>query len=246
MKSTTKLVMGATLITGVTLLLVMALLLVLVAELYCSLLLRKRRLLQTPNKTHTPSEQNKSEDPKKMPCSSSNAYAQGVLDPPPRSFLLGFGKEENNRELEPPRSIPTGTTYTNLHYFIGLVSTEEEEHVDVVEEKDVGSSNEEFVYISNPIYEEGCVVSSSTSFETPDTSPSRLEMEDGCSQVCYYSSPCSSSGPSVLTPPLTPMKKLPLTASSVTLIDGGSSLVASDSNVASSSSSDSPCTSPSW
>ncbi|KAL6984808.1 hypothetical protein U1Q18_018189 [Sarracenia purpurea var. burkii] len=122
-----------------------------------------------------------------------------------------------------------------------------------------GGDGEHFVYISNPIYDNDAGrptsgIGTDTPFETPDTSPSRLETggsSGDMSKMEQYSpsSSCSSSLPN-LTPPLTPMKKLPAEACSVSLRDGRSLATSgSDSNSnndVSSSSSGSPCTSPSW
>ncbi|KAK9148895.1 hypothetical protein Scep_007652 [Stephania cephalantha] len=133
---------------------------------------------------------------------------------------------------------------------------------------------EHFVYISNPIYDNeasrrrpssngGDESDDHTPFETPDTSPSRLET-GGCSSSSDdeddseevgpkkgdHSSSCSSSSPAppllaTSTPPLTPMKKLSIGPNSST---GTCSLISQccSSGTSSSSSCASPCTSPSW
>ncbi|KAI4347133.1 hypothetical protein L6164_007976 [Bauhinia variegata] len=110
-------------------------------------------------------------------------------------------------------------------------------------------AGEHLVYISNPIYENG-ESNPNTPFETPDTSPSRLERScsSGDDDAAAQGSPSSSSPQSPpYTPPLTPMKKLPAEACSVSLRDARSlGTSGSDSNGLSSSSSASPCTSPSW
>ncbi|GMI81249.1 hypothetical protein HRI_001794200 [Hibiscus trionum] len=96
--------------------------------------------------------------------------------------------------------------------------------------KDNGEDN--FVYISNPIYDNGASCSKpDTPFETPNSSPSHHV------KILY-------------SPPMSPIKKLPARACSVSLRDA-SSLVTSGSdsnsnNGVSSSSIGSPCTSPSW
>ena len=112
---------------------------------------------------------------------------------------------------------------------------------------------ENLIYISNPIYDNDADRPSrpDTPFETPDTSPSRLEKsgssgDDEKAQpshvVRLYSPP--------MTPPLSPMKKLPAQACSVSLRDarslGTSGSYSNSNNGLSSSSSGSPCTSPSW
>ncbi|KAJ7969622.1 putative Transmembrane protein [Quillaja saponaria] len=110
------------------------------------------------------------------------------------------------------------------------------------------AGNEHFLYISNPIYDNDArrASESGTPFETPCTSPSRLEKsgssgEDDVAQASL----CSPHSPS-----LTPMKKLPAGACSVSLRDARSlGTSGSDSNSVnglSSSSSGTPRTSPSW
>lgn len=267
MRSMPKLVMGVTLIMGASLLLVLALVLVLLAELYCSLL-SKRRRLQIGNTAA--SHQRSEEDPPiaaALPTASlspgCSAYDQGVLPTPAKGLLFPTLKEHLQQSHH--------ACGTSLH-FMGLISTSSlptpslvlsrcppappqlptivtafEENNSIVEEDGFGNTDsaavgggsgdgDNFIYISNPIYdsEEGHIVD--TPFQTPDTSPSQLL------------SP-SPSPPTNYTPPLTPMKKLPPSASSVTLMDGRSliaSVSGTDSNADSSSSSGSPCTSPSW
>lgn len=108
------------------------------------------------------------------------------------------------------------------------------------------------MYISNPIYDNDAsrVSGVNTPFETPDSSPSRLEMAGSSSGEDEIAQPSPSSPSSPLTPPLTPMKKLPAEASSISLRNArslGTSVSDSNSNHGlSSSSSGSPCTSPSW
>ncbi|GAB2292234.1 hypothetical protein Dimus_026483 [Dionaea muscipula] len=128
-------------------------------------------------------------------------------------------------------------------------------------------SKEQLVYISisNPIYDIDPVDPTiqmgfdTTPFQTPDTSPSRLEKEDGCSSgeqeiVVEELSPCVGPIPQVLlTPPLTPIKELPAEACSVALREagslatsGGTSESNSHNGASSSSTSGTPRTSPSW
>ncbi|KAJ8635063.1 hypothetical protein MRB53_009330 [Persea americana] len=259
MRSMPKLVMGVTLIMGASLLLVLALVLVLLAELYCSLLSKRSR----PQIGNTAaSHQGSEEDPPiaaALPTASlspgGSAYDQGVLRAPPKGLLFPTLKEHLQQSHH--------ACGTSLH-FMGLISTSSlptpslvlsrcppappqlptivtafEENNSIVEEDGSGNTDfaagggggDNFIYISNPIYdsEEAHIVD--TPFQTPDTSPSQLL------------SP-SPSPPTNYTPPLTPMKKLPPSASSVTLMDGRS--LGTDSNADSSSSSGSPCTSPSW
>ncbi|KAI3714610.1 hypothetical protein L6452_21568 [Arctium lappa] len=96
-----------------------------------------------------------------------------------------------------------------------------------------------FVYISNPVYDDdGDDDDDKTPFETPDTSPSRFDQKEDLSGDEEISS----------TPPQ--MKKLSAVACSVALNDGGRlpGTWGSDTNSnngVSSSSSSTPCTSPS-
>lgn len=107
-----------------------------------------------------------------------------------------------------------------------------------------------YIYICNPIYDNdgNMPIRVDTPFETPDSSPSRLEaMGSSGDDDDHDVSPSSS------TPPLTPMKKLPAEGCSVSLRNARSLATSrSDSNnsniygISSSSSSGSPFTSPSW
>ncbi|OAY27322.1 mediator of RNA polymerase II transcription subunit 1 [Manihot esculenta] len=122
-----------------------------------------------------------------------------------------------------------------------------------VNEKACGGSGEPFVCISNPIYDNEASRESKveTPFETPGSSPSRLETGGSSSdeEIAHPSTSSPHSPPA--TPPLTPMKKLPAKACSVSLRDARSlgtsgSDIVSNNGLSSSSSSVSPCTSPSW
>ncbi|OUZ99933.1 protein of unknown function DUF292 [Macleaya cordata] len=254
MKDTAKLVMGATLIMVVSLAIVLALVLVLLAELYCSLLLRKRRFPTTSTTTVTspqPSQYSSSSAP------LSSVYSQGVLLAAPRSFLFpsmninkqqGQEKEENHKQKQqnqkhypnsddqvleiltqdpnnnPNRigfisaspssvSLATSPHQQPIHQEVALEVTNST--TNSIVGGGGGGDHEHFVYISNPIYDNeiscrqggGGGGGIGTPFETPDSSPSHLEMEDGCwsGEEEEGSSP-SSSLP--MTPPLTPMKKL--------------------------------------
>ncbi|CAI0389937.1 unnamed protein product [Linum tenue] len=125
--------------------------------------------------------------------------------------------------------------------------------------KDAHSTAEHFICISNPIYDNNKGVDhhggsgrDDTPFETPDSSPSRLDSggdvssssdEEMTMTKATASPPVGSS-----TPPLQPMKKLPAEATSVSLRDvvtvsGGTD---SNSNNGLLSSSSSRSTSPSW
>ncbi|KAJ4708438.1 putative Transmembrane protein [Melia azedarach] len=280
MKGTSKVIMGATLVMVVSLAIVLGLVLVLLVELYCSLLLRRRRQLRnTPTTTtNTSSRPTQTQEQSASPLSSF--YAQGVLDAPrnflfPAVSSKQYKAEKNNQtfQLHSVLDIHTQDSNTSPHC-LGIISptspstsfitsppTIQETTTQVVSntactDKDCGGGGgiggEHFVYISNPIYDNDAsrLSREDTPFETPDTSPSRLET-GGSSSEEEISQPSPSSQHSLPnTPPLTPMKKLPAEACSVSLRDAGSlGTSGSDSisnNGLSSSSSGSPCTSPSW
>ncbi|XP_038879121.1 uncharacterized protein LOC120071124 isoform X2 [Benincasa hispida] len=115
------------------------------------------------------------------------------------------------------------------------------------------NGSDHFMYISNPIYDNDAIRPSrgDTPFETPNSSPSGLERCSSSSEEDeIVASPSSTIHSLPTTPPLTPMKKLPAEACSVTLRDarslGNSGSDSNTNNGLSSSSSGSPCTSPSW
>ncbi|OIW15990.1 hypothetical protein TanjilG_04525 [Lupinus angustifolius] len=112
---------------------------------------------------------------------------------------------------------------------------------------------EHLVYISNPIYEneEGKESEPNTPFETPDTSPSRLERSGSSSDDDGVVVEVSHCGVQTLpSTPLTPMKKLlgSQEACSVSLVGslGTSGSDSHSNNVLSNSSSASFSTSSSW
>ena len=277
MKGSSKLVMGATLLMAVLLAIVLGLVLVLLAELYCSLLQRRRRPLVTATSDSILTANTCSPQPSQAQVQSAlppppplaSFYSQGVLRAP-RSFLFpAVSSEEDKAEMKKQHSqiqtileVQTPQSNTSPHR-IGLLAASPPPPPSAPSKpiqqgggsscnEGVCGSGEDFIYISNPIYDNEANRPSlvDTPFETPDTSPSRLEMgsssgEDEVAQPCQ-SSP--SSPPT--TPPLTPMKKLPAEACSVSLRDARSlGTSGSDSNSInglSSSSSGSPRTSPSW
>ncbi|KAK4415512.1 hypothetical protein Salat_2658600 [Sesamum alatum] len=238
MKESSKAIMGAALLMAITLSIVLTLLLLLLAELYCSLLLRRRR-------RHDDHHPKTADLPTPVAATSadgsslSSFYAQGVLRAP-RSFL--FPTTENH--------LPISST----HHSSALYSTHNPWPAQEAASPPLSAttSQEQLVYICNPIYdgEEAMIRVMSkehddTPFETPGTSPSRLEIMSTLSST-------PSSPTTATTPPLTPMKKLPAEGSSVSLRDARSICTTpSESNNTnndgiSSSSSGSPCTSPSW
>ncbi|KAI4350866.1 hypothetical protein L6164_005273 [Bauhinia variegata] len=292
MKGTSKVIIGATLVMVATLAVVLGLILVLLAELYCSLLLRRRRQLrntsfnsnnvpiQTPTTAISNASPSQASFPYELspPSPFSSIYAHGVLQAP-RSFLFPevLTKEDmaeqkkQHSKLHQVIQIESNLNASPRH--IGLlcasspspppfISKTLSKPVDqdplqaragaatICPDKS-SSAAEHLVYISNPIYENEDS-NPGTPFKTPDTSPSRLERsyssgEDDAAQG--FPSSYSPQSPTC-TPPLIPMMKLSAEACSVSLRDGsslGTSGSDSHSNKdISSSSSASPCTSPSW
>ncbi|KAK7319997.1 hypothetical protein RJT34_04726 [Clitoria ternatea] len=158
----------------------------------------------------------------------------GVLSTPsPPPSFISIAPSKPNHELQLPSTTTSGTLYHD--------------------DNKPCSGKEHLVYISNPIYENDKSQGSgaTTPFETPDTSPSRLERSGYSSEEneAVEGPPCNNHSPTY-TPPLTPMKKLPAEACSVSLRDakslGTSGSDSHSNNGISSSSSSTPCTSPSW
>ncbi|CAE6073013.1 unnamed protein product [Arabidopsis arenosa] len=219
MNSSSKVIMAATMVMVVSLVMVLSLVLVLLAELYCSLLLRRRRhnslnlpITTVPTAATTLNQvisttTNDNTSPCNINSSSPNPLYTGVLQTP---------------------------TKTHFHHEPSLQAS-----LDLIQETIVNDSGDNnFIYISNPMYSNEATSKPTTPFETPESSPSRLETGESSS---------SSSGEEdndhiieVSTPTLTPMKDLPEKACSVSLKNVETS--ASESN----SSSGSPYTSPSW
>ncbi|CAK9172796.1 unnamed protein product [Ilex paraguariensis] len=264
MQGTSKVIMGATLIMVVSLAIILSLVLVLLAELYCSLLLHRRKLGMTSStttntagttttttvattSTHGFVSQPQQPLDQSAPPSLCSFYAQGVIQAP-RSFLFPQVSINDKLDLEKQHSQPSSTP----HLPIAKVPLEDC-NASTSKNGGLAGVSDHFMYISNPIYnsESGSSSRANTPFKTPDTSPSRLETGDSSGDDIRDLS-LSSSPPSLpVTPPLTPMKKLPAEACSVSLRDArclGTSGSDSNSNKkgVSSSSSGSPCTSPSW
>ncbi|KAL5079683.1 hypothetical protein RYX36_008104 [Vicia faba] len=274
MKDTSKVIIGATLVMVVTLAFVVALILVLLAELYCSLLLHRHKLknkntrtltntkttltnVSSPSQSHSPQN-----SPPPPPQNFTNIYSQGVLQPP-RNFLFPC-MENNSKEQE-----------NKLHQVINIQTHDEslvsspslsmspflsrappQQKNTTTQQSNAGEApcqeKNELVYISNPIYENEeekvSGVEVNTPFETPNTSPSHLEKSDDGGDGGVVTAEVE-----VYTPPLTPMKKLDAEACSLSLRDvrslgtnGSDSIISRSVNGLSSSSSDSPSTSPSW
>ncbi|XP_068641971.1 uncharacterized protein [Aristolochia californica] len=186
-----------------SLLIVLGLLLVLLAELYCSLL-------------RSSPDRKQADDEEQPPLSGRERVTTSLR-------LIGL------------ISAPTLAAKATQH--------QPEDNMDEEVEADVSDCNDHLFYISNPIYDQvaagvgdnasgGTDDSSTTPFETPDSSPSHFEIATEGKEGDADS----------LSPPIVPMKKLPPRAASITLS------ATTDSNIASSSSSSfsPPCNSPSW
>ena len=228
--------MGATLAIVVILAIVLGLILVLLAELYCSILLRRRKF-NDGNQGSAPENPTSPQQPQHqqlVPSPLSSFYAQGVLEAP-RSFL--FPKLPSKREK-----------HGKLHQFLriqspqvlGLASTSSSPPLNKTDEIKVEIEEKDFMYISNPMYDNEVArpIQMATPFETPDSSPSHLDQNGS-----------SGGGSSPSSLPLSPMKELTDKAASVSLKDAGCLGTCSESNShvgRSSSSSESPRTSPSW
>ncbi|KAK7358321.1 hypothetical protein VNO77_00248 [Canavalia gladiata] len=287
MKGTSKVIMGATLVMVVTLAVVLGLIFVLLAELYCSLLLRRRHLRNSNSNTipttqssttranAQPSHTTSHPQPHSPPFSS--IYAQGVFQAPSSILLPAVSCKEDKagprkHHSEPPQlvQIQTQTQESKSNAnpcqvavlpasspppsFISIAPSKPNHQSPLpsqslcCDDKPCSGGEHHLVYISNPIYEsQGS--GANTPFETPDTSPSRFE-KSGSSEEDEAEAPPSGNHSPPYTPPLTPMKKLPAEACSVSLRDarslGTSGSDSHSNNGLSTSSSASPCTSPSW
>ncbi|KAK8707068.1 hypothetical protein V6N13_058135 [Hibiscus sabdariffa] len=256
--------MGATLVMVVTLAIVLALILVLLAELYCSLLLRHRRSRgqlknSTAGTTDTATAPTTPTITESTTSPLSSFYAQGVLHAP-RDFLfpatLPEKVQKDNKlsflhhviELDTrPHRIGILSPTSPSSSFAASPNNAKENSVQACSGSS-GSGAEDLVYISNPVYDNDAAPD--TPFETPDASPSCLE--NGGSPGDEEKGCFGTYSPPPITPPLSPMKKLPVPAQACSIpLRGVGSLAtsASDSNCnndLSSSSSGSPCSSPSW
>ena len=283
MKGTSKFIMGATLVMVVSLVIVLGLILVLLAELYCSLLLRRRQLRKKTNtipisttqttttiSNHASSPSHTPQHSPSPPPFCNDFYSQGVLQAP-RSFLFPC-KDEPNATPRGIGLVSAVSSSPSLASFLArapphsLLQQQNTLQVSAsgineipcadYNNKSCGGGVEHLVYISNPIYEneEGKASGANdTPFETPHTSPSRLERSGSSGEDDDHAGAQGSPPPPPsVTPPLTPMKKLPAAeGSSVSLRDATSlGTSGSDSHSingpSSSSSLDTPCTSPSW
>ncbi|CAN4094369.1 unnamed protein product [Withania somnifera] len=255
--STSKIIMVAILIMVVALAIVLGLVLVLLVEFLCSFLLRRHQQSKTPiNFTTTSTTQLSPEHVRSTSATQlsppnyqqqqsiapittlSSFYAQGVLHAP-RNYLFPIISTKDHHNL-----YDLGMVHENIPY-----NKIVHEVLPPFQCSTSGTTmDEQFVYISNPIYDNE-KIELDTPFETPNSSPSCLEIIVCSSEEeenCRISS-ISSTSSSV---PLTPMKQLPAEACSISLGDarslGTSRSDSINSNNSSSSSSRSPCTSPSW
>ncbi|KAE8666858.1 hypothetical protein F3Y22_tig00112488pilonHSYRG00018 [Hibiscus syriacus] len=181
--------------------------------LYCSLLLRSRSQLKHPTadtatSPATPTVTESTTSP------LSRFYAQGVLHAP-MDFLFPA------TAITRPESVQKDNKFASLRHVVELHGGESNtrpHRIGILYPTSPSSSfaaspnnAEELVYISNPMYVNDAAPD--TPFETLDTSPSRLENggssgdeEKGCFGIC---------SPPPITPPLSPMKKLPAQACSI-------------------------------
>lgn len=219
----------------VTLAIILGLLLVFLVEFFCSLLLARRQRSKTPvnfaitSTTQSPPSPLECQSIVPITSSHSSFYAQlGVLHVP-RNYLFPKISTKDHHNFD-DIEIVQNVSYPKLVH-------EAQSHQCSTSSTTI---EEPFMYISNPIYD-NTKIEHDTPFETPDTSPSCLELiidssSEGEEENCGIST-CSSTPSSVL---LTPMKKLPIEACSISLRSG------SINSNNSTSSSGSPCTSPSW
>ncbi|XP_021867457.1 uncharacterized protein [Spinacia oleracea] len=258
MKGSSKVIMGATMSIVIILAIVLCLVLVLLAELYCSILFRRRKLKSAKpdsipeNPISQPQQQPQEQ---LVPSPLSSFYAQGVLDAP-RSFL--FPKLPSKREHRVENDDIERPKHGKLHQFlsvqspqqIGLTSSSIKPHQQPDENPEIN-----FMYISNPVFDNEVARLShvATPFETPDSSPSQLNQSGSSGEDDEEEEERRNENPATSSPsslPLSPMKELPVKAASVALRNArslGPSASESTSHIGrSSSSSGSPRTSPSW
>ncbi|CAH2044943.1 unnamed protein product [Thlaspi arvense] len=238
MNSSSKVIMAATMVMVVSLVMVLSLVLVLLAELYCSLLLRRRRQHSITLPTTTVAAAPTTESLAQAISTTTNEPSPSNIDSSPSPLTTGV--------IQTPKSF--FKTKTHFHVKPSLPPSP-----DLIREIHVPIDNDSvgnFVYISNPIYSNEATSKPTTPFETPESSPSRLETGESSSSSGEEDNDTIEDS----TPTLTPMKDLPEKACSVSLKDVKSLETSAsesnnndDNNVGSSSSSGSPSyTSPSW
>ncbi|CAM8891600.1 unnamed protein product [Rhodiola kirilowii] len=198
MKGTSKVIMGATLITVLSLAIVLGLILVLLAELYCSLLVRRRATTSLELPTAAEASPITIQSSAAAPP-FSRFYSHGVINAP-RNFLFPSlaSKEENDAVSDTKK-----TQHSQLSQFLDCSSkprhssattsvrilsskppspTADAESSQLQAGEDANGSSKEdehLVYISNPVFDE--CSGADTPYATPDTSPSRLGNTSGSS-----------------------------------------------------------------
>ncbi|CAH1449018.1 unnamed protein product [Lactuca virosa] len=242
MMGASNLMMGLTLVLVVCLAVVLGLVLVLLAELYCSILLRRRQLQQTTTAAPLTIVDNNNNSSSPPPPSSalpslSDIYSQGVLAAPRSILYPSLAGDDIEKQQQLPQPLENQENNQDGYIRKGCSGNS-------------GRIEKDLVYISNPMFDDENGRRSkagNTPFETPDTSPSRLESEgssgdDERDEI--------TSLKVVVTPPITPMKKLPAEVKSVASVKdddtGRGGDLNSNNGASSSSSSGTPCTSLSW
>uniref|UniRef100_A0A7N0TBH0 Uncharacterized protein n=1 Tax=Kalanchoe fedtschenkoi TaxID=63787 RepID=A0A7N0TBH0_KALFE len=275
MKGASRVIMGATLIMVLSLAIVLGLVLVLLAELYCSLLVRRRQLRRANAALEdaeglSPTTESQSQGHSSSTPPLARFYSHGVLNAP-RNLLFPslHSKEEDNADSDfqqtqqsqlrqflqssHPGATTSAAAAAAAHQVRILSSSPPSPHhsatvaPQIQPGEDVNGSSkehEDLVYISNPIFSSRAA----TPYATPDTSPSRLGNSSGSSDEDDE----QANAPKHSSPPLSPMKELPAEGCSVSLKDArclgtsGSDSHSINGGGGSTSSSGTPCTSPSW
>ncbi|EOA25356.1 hypothetical protein CARUB_v10018686mg [Capsella rubella] len=221
--------MAATMVMVVSLVMVLSLVLVLLAELYCSLLLRRRRHHNSHNLPITTTTVSAATTLNQVISTTSNEHSPS----PTPSNIDSLSNPLYTGVLQTPTKTPSLQASLDL-----IQETTVNDSSNHNNKSTTASSLDNFIYISNPIYSTS---KQTTPFETPQSSPSRLEDEEDDT---------IQEEVSTTTPTLSPMKDLPEKACSVSLKDIETSPSESKNNnngeSSSSSSSGSPYTSPSW
>ncbi|KAM3321027.1 hypothetical protein P3S67_008229 [Capsicum chacoense] len=261
--STSKIIMASILIMVVTLAIILGLVLVLLVEFFCSFLLRRAQRSKTPVNFETTSTTQLSPQNQRSKCATNFAIELPSADRQQEQSIAPITTNLSSfyakGVLHAPRNYLFPTISTKDHHYYNFDDLEIV-HANVIPypklvqcstsstSASATMDNQQFVYISNPMYDSD-TIALDTPFETPNSSPSCLEIMCCSSEEeenCRISS-ISSTPSSVL---LTPMKQLPAEACSISLGDVRSSLGTSRSGSINSnnsfSSSGTPCTSPSW
>ncbi|KAL1804789.1 hypothetical protein ACET3Z_027857 [Daucus carota] len=239
MRGASKVMMVAALVLVASLAIVLGLVLVLVVELYCPHLFsrskRKELRATTPSGTADSTTDNSSQRShnQSFMASLSSFHAQGVLNAPRNLLFPALSSKDSvdveNQLTKAPTQVSESKNqkpFSASHQFKVLYTeslspSASLHHNAGASTSKIGGcddSEENLVYISNPVYntvnQTGIL---DTPFGTPDSSPSRLQISGSSSEE-------EEDGGTTfpITPPLTPMKKLPLEACSVPLRDARS------------------------